>query len=80
MADSGIGGDGTTVTLVVPPSGVVPTPTPPGAPVVVVSPRPHLPFTGLDVSTALILTALLLAIGALLIVSGRKPTPHFRRT
>jgi len=46
----------------------------------VTHPRPHLPFTGLDLTTALILTALLLAIGALLLLSGRRPIPHSRRT
>lgn len=76
---AGNGGGGTPVTLVVPPSAVTPSPTStPG--VVVTHPRSHLPFTGLDLTTALILTALLLAIGALLLLSGRRSTPHTRRT
>jgi hypothetical protein len=79
VAYSGTPADGTAVTIVVPPHAVSPT-TPPGAPVVVVSPRNNLPFTGFDVSTALVLTALLLAIGVVLILTGRRPTTHSRRT
>jgi hypothetical protein len=75
MADSG---GGTPVTLLVPPSAIVPSP--PGVPGVVVSPRPHLPFTGFDVTTALVLAALFLALGVLLIATGRRPTSKTRRT
>lgn len=77
MADSTTGG-GTSVMLVVPPSATVPAP--PGSPVVLVPTRPHLPYTGFDVSTVLVLTALLLALGALLLIAGRRPASRFRRT
>jgi hypothetical protein len=77
MPDSRTSG-GTTVTLVVPGPPLTPQPT--STPTVVVThPRPHLPFTGFDLSTALILTVLLLAVGALLITSGRRPA-QLRRT
>jgi hypothetical protein len=68
MADSGMAG--TSVTLVVPPSAVTPnvgTPAPP--------PPHHLPFSGFDLTTGLVLAALLLAAGALLLITGRRPTP-----
>lgn len=77
MADSTTGG-GTPVVLVVPPSTIAPAP--PGTPAVVVSPRPNLPFTGFDVSTVLVVTALLLALGALLLIAGRRPASYLRRT
>jgi hypothetical protein len=71
MADSGNTG-GTPVTLVVPPTAVQPSPTPG---VVVTHPRPHLPFTGFDAGTALLLAVLLIALGAVLLVKGhRAPT------
>ena len=79
MAGNGNGG-GTSVTIVVPPSSV--HPNPPATPAVVVThPRPHLPFTGFDVASALLMAALLLALGALLLVRGHhRPTPHTRRS
>jgi hypothetical protein len=77
MADGATGG-GTPVTLVVPTVPVTPAPAAtPG--IVVTRPRPHLAFTGFDLSTALLLTALLLAVGVLLLVSGRRPA-SLRRT
>lgn len=76
MADSGSSGGGTSVTLVIPAAA---TPSPTGTPVVVVNPRPHLPFTGFELSTALVLIALLLALGVLLVVTGRRPDPNTRR-
>jgi hypothetical protein len=76
MTSSGSTGGGTTVTLVVrPPVGPPSTPT-----VVVTHPRPHLPFTGFDLATVLVLITLLLAIGAMFLIAGRRPTPHNRRT
>lgn len=73
------GNDGTPVTLVVPPSATTPAPTATPS-VVVTHPRPHLAFTGFDLSTALLLTALLLAAGLLLLVAGRRPALPSRRT
>lgn len=61
MADSG----GTTVQLVVPGSSV-PGQTPPPS---------HIPFTGFDLATALVLAVLLLAVGAAL-----QLVPRSRRT
>jgi hypothetical protein len=74
MAESGNGGSATTVTLVVPPGGLgnpgVTTPVP----------KPHLPFTGFDFTSAVVLAALLLAVGVLLLVTGHRPFAHTRRT
>lgn len=78
MAHNGSSG-GTPVTLVVPPTATSPIPTATqgtSAP----APRPHLPFTGFDLGTALLLTALLLAAGFLLLASGRRPALPSRRT
>jgi hypothetical protein len=76
MTSSGSTGGGTTVTLVVrEPVGPPTTPT-----VVVPQPRPHLPFTGVDLVAVLVITTLLLAIGALFLIAGRKPTSNLRRT
>jgi hypothetical protein len=79
MEDQGSTGGGTSVTLVVPPSAVTPSPTStPG--VIANHPRPHLPFSGFDLGTALVLATLLLAVGVLLLLKGRRPNPHNRRT
>ena len=72
MADSTSGG--TPVTLFVPPGSTTPTVTPPA-----VRPRPEIPFTGFELTTALVLMALLLAIGTVLVTVGRRPAPS-RRT
>lgn len=80
MAENG-NGAGTPVTLFVSPQG--PSPVATATPTVTVPPplpRPHLPFTGFDLSTALVLTALLLSVGLVFLASGRRPAPHFRRT
>lgn len=75
MADKGP--TGTSVSIVIPPSGAHP-----GTPgVVTPSPRPHLPFTGLDVVSVALLAVLLLALGTLLVIRGRRvTTPTARRT
>ncbi|MCW2599189.1 MAG: hypothetical protein JWM02_1018 [Frankiales bacterium] len=78
MADSGSTGGGTPVTLVVLPTTSAPSPI--STPIAVVTnPRPHLPFTGFDFTTALVVITLLLAVGVLLLVTGRRPTPKARR-
>lgn len=70
MADSGSTTQGTEVTVtveqqaVVPPTVGVPQ-TPPD--------RPPLAFTGFDLVTALVLAALLLALGSLALVLARRP-------
>lgn len=79
VRDGSSGNDGTTVTLVVPPAATTPAPTATPS-VVVTHPHPHLPFTGFDLGSALLLTALLLAAGLLLLTSGRRPALPSRRT
>jgi hypothetical protein len=65
-------GTGTSVTLVISPS---PRPiTPPTPAVVVTHPRPHLPFTGFDTSTALVLMTLLFVLGVAFLLAGRRST------
>lgn len=75
MADNGP--TGTSVTVVIPPAAARP-----GTPgVVSPSPRPHLPFTGLDVISVTLLAAFLLALGTLLVIRGRcATTTTARRT
>lgn len=64
-------GTGTPVTLVVP-AAPPPVTTPvvhrPGT-----TPGAHVPFTGFDLVPALLLAALLLALGTALVVTGRRP-------
>jgi hypothetical protein len=73
-------GSGASVTLVVPPSAARPSPTPASTPTSTVThPRPHLPFTGFDASTAVLVAVLLVALGALLLVRGRTGLPHSPR-
>ncbi len=79
MADNGSGGQ-TSVTLVIPSAHPSAPPASP-VPTVVVHPRPHLPFTGIDAATWLALAVLLIAVGALLLVKGRiRPAAHPRST
>ena len=79
MAGSDVPGGGTPVTLVVSSSAVTPTPTAtPG--VVATPPRKPLAFTGFDLGTALVLTSLLLVVGVLFLVSGRRTTLTSRST
>lgn len=69
MAD----GNGTTVTVVVPPGAVTPgVVTPPVH-------KPDLAFTGFDVVTALLLAAFLLLAGASVLVAARRHAPTSRR-
>jgi hypothetical protein len=67
---------GTPVTLIVPPAVAQPSPTPG---VVITPPRPHLPFTGFDAGTALLLAVLLIALGALVLVKGHRAAPTTTR-
>jgi hypothetical protein len=75
MAESDSTG-GTPVTLVVPPLVAQPSPTPG---VAVTRPRAHLPFTGFDAGTALVLAVLLIALGALVLVKGHRAVSTTRR-
>lgn len=73
MADSDSGG--TPVTLLIQ-RETTPVTQPPHNPPVT-HPRPHLPFTGFDLTLALVLAALSLALGAVLLLTAR---PRSRRT
>jgi hypothetical protein len=74
VADNGP--TGTSVSIVIPPGGARP-----GTPgVTTPSPRPHLPFTGLDVVSIALLAVLLVALGSLLVIRGRATTHISRRT
>jgi hypothetical protein len=74
MADSGTTSGGTSVTLLVPAGSTVPGTNPPP-----VAPPSHIPFTGFDLSTALVLAVLMLAVGTLLVRTGRRPAPPLSR-
>ena len=78
MADSG-GGEQTQVILVIP-SHAPTTPTAAPVPTVVVHPRPHLPFTGLDAASLGLLAVLLVVLGALLLIKGRTRPPALPRS
>lgn len=70
MADTPTSDTGTSVTLVVQPGSAVPVPT---------APRPPLAHTGFELVTALAITALLLALGAMLLALGHRPGSHLSR-
>ena len=73
-------GSGTPVRLVLP--GSAPGTTTTGVPPVRTQHQPasHLPFTGLELLPLLLIAALLVAVGAVLLTSGRLPRAASRRT